>query len=109
MKRNIIKKNKQKNTERLTNKFHYLITKSIYTLDLFNNNKCIKTENFEDAYLRNESSTMIRVPITYTSTVKRSRVKNAYIGSRVFSNIEKYNEKYKLERKLSDIPVKKYF
>jgi len=108
MKRKIIQKNKQKYTERLNNKIYYMITLG-NTIQLFKQgHKYIKNEDVDNAYRHNEFSKVVNVPITYTSKVKRSRIKNAYIGSRVYRNIEQFNEKYNLQKELSDIPLKSY-
>lgn len=108
MKRKIIQKNKKKFTERLEHKLYYMLTFGNH-MELFKQgHKYIRKDVVEDAYRRNEFSKMVNVPITYTSKVKRSRIKNAHMGSRVYRNIEQFNEKYNLNLELSDIPVKNY-
>lgn len=108
MKRKIIQKNKQKYTERTKNRLYYMITLGD-DLQLFKNgHKYIRTEMVENAYRRNDFSKMVNVPITYTSKVKRSRIKNRHMGSRVFRDIQYFNEKYNLQKELTDIPVKSY-
>ena len=108
MKRKIIQKNKQKYTERLNNKMYYMITLG-NQIQLFKQGyKYIKNEDVDNAYRHNEFSKVVNVPITYTSKVKRSRIKNVYICSRVYRNIEQFNEKYNLQKELSDIPIKSH-
>lgn len=69
-------------------------------------NKFIKVEVHERAYRRNEFSKMVNVPLEITSRNRRSRIRNKEIASRVFRNIEQFNEKYNLDIKLEDLPTK---
>ena len=108
MKRNIIKKNKQKYNERLDNKMYYLITLG-NNIQLFkHSHKYNRIEHPDNAFRRNEFSKIVLVPIFYSAKVRRSRIKNVHMGSLVFRNIEQFNEKYNLQNELSDIPVKRY-
>jgi hypothetical protein len=60
----------------------------------------------ERAYRRNSFSKMVNVPIEITSKNSRSRVRNKEIASRIFLNIEQFNEHYGLDVKLEDLPIK---
>ena len=108
MKRKIIQRNKQKYNERIAHRLYYLITRGNSTEVMRNSHKYLRNDSPERAYRRNERSNMIHVPITYSAKVKRSRIKDAYVGSRVFMSIEQFNVKYNLNLEISDIPVGRY-
>jgi hypothetical protein len=75
-------------------------------MELFKkSHKYIRTYKVEDAYRRHEFSKMVHVPVTFTSKVKRSRIKDVKVAIRVYLNIEQFNEKHNLQKELSDIPV----
>lgn len=66
----------------------------------------IKVEVPERAYRRNEFSKMVNVPLEITSRNHRSRIRNKEIASRIFRNIDQFNEQYGLDVKLEDLPTK---
>lgn len=88
------------------NKILYLLKRDPCFLYMKYVSKYKKVEVSERAYRRNEFSKMINVPIEISSKNRRSRIYNKQIASRVFRNIEQFNEHYGLDVKLEDLPTK---
>lgn len=106
MKRKLINRNKAKMTFWTKNKLLYLLHKDPSFQYFKRNSKYHKVDVPERAYRRNAFSKMVNVPIEITSRNRRSRIRNKEILSRVFRNIEQFNEKYGLDVKLEDLPTR---
>ncbi len=88
------------------NKLLYLLHKDPSFQYFKLSSKYHKIEVSDRAYRRNEFSKMVNVPIEITSRNRRSRIRNKEIASRIFRNIEQFNEQYGLDVKLEDLPTK---
>jgi len=106
MKRKLINRNKAKMTFWTKNKLLYLLHRDPSFQYFKRSSKYHKVEVPERAYRRNGFSKMVNVPIEITSRNHRSRIRNKVIASRVFQNVEQFNEKYGLDVKLEDLPTK---
>lgn len=106
MKRKLINRNKAKMTFWTKNKLLYLLHRDPAFQYVKLSSKYHKVDAPERAYRRNTFSKMVNVPIEITSRNRRSRIRNKEILSRVFRNIDQFNEKYGLDAKLEDLPTK---
>lgn len=106
MKRKIIKRNKAKMTFWTKNKLLYVLHGDPGFQYFKLGYKFNRVEVQERAYRRNKFSKMVNVPVEITSKNRRSRIRNKEIASRIFLNIEQFNEHYGLDVKLEDLPIK---
>jgi hypothetical protein len=106
MKRKLIQRNKKKMTFWVKNKICYLLHNDPCFLYLNSRYNYNKVEVPGRAYRRNQFSKMVNVPIEISSTKTRSRIKNLEVASRIFLNIEQFNEFYNIDVKLEELPTR---